>query len=44
MATALEWVIATLLIAGFSAALVFIDPLTLIADWWTDRRYDKDHR
>lgn len=31
------WVTAILLIAAFSAALVFVDPLTLIADWWSDR-------
>jgi hypothetical protein len=31
------FLIALPLIALFSAALVFIDPFTLIADWWANR-------
>lgn len=38
-----SWLAAFLLIAAFSAALVFIDPLTLIADWWDDHQWRKRH-
>jgi hypothetical protein len=31
------WAIAVLIIAVYSAALVFIDPFTIVADWWSNR-------
>jgi hypothetical protein len=34
----LGWLGATALIAAFSVALVYIDPLSRVADWWEDRR------
>jgi hypothetical protein len=40
----MTWVTAVVLIAAFSAALVFIDPLTLIADWWDVRQVRKMSR
>lgn len=32
------WVFAFVVIFAWSAFLVFVDPLTLIADWLEDRR------
>lgn len=40
--SAWEWIAATALILAFSAFLVFVDPLTLIADWLEDRRLKKE--
>lgn len=33
-----SFLIALPCIAAFSAALVWIDPLTIVADWWSDRK------
>jgi len=31
------FLIATPIIVAWSAFLVFVDPLSIIADWWNDR-------
>ncbi|WP_176704240.1 hypothetical protein [Mycobacterium malmoense] len=37
-----EWIAASALILAFSAFLVFVDPLTIIADWLEDRRLNRE--
>jgi hypothetical protein len=34
----LGWLLATFIIVAFSAFLVFVDPFTIIADWWNERK------
>lgn len=38
MSELVTFLIALPFIAAFSALLVFLDPLTLLADWWENRR------